>query len=101
MLVYNFSIKFVTAAFEEAADKLNFFIGLIKRLSSLSAKDPSGLMATVQITTRIPANDHDDLFFYVSSIITPFAILHFVYSKMNFSATSRVTICRCCLSVLP
>ena len=28
MLVYNFLNKFVTAAFQEAADKLNLFIGL-------------------------------------------------------------------------
>ena len=28
MFVYNFLIKFVTAAFEEAADKFDFFIGL-------------------------------------------------------------------------
>lgn len=41
-------------------------------------------MATVHITTRIPVNDHDDLFFHVSSIITSFAILHFVCSNNFF-----------------
>lgn len=40
MLVYNFLIKFVTAAFEEAADKLNFFIGLNARPASAPKTHP-------------------------------------------------------------